>query len=177
MFWKVLLTLSFLIISLVSYLKWRKKNIIRIDTAFLDLPYGFNCLTEVVKVNLSRQKLLVRQNASWLEIEDLKGKTVVIGYSTSDPDTKRLYIINNMIKKSKIYDIHKNVRMLYEHNSTLYLGKTSCECDIEFDYVGDAWGKVEFSDWSGNGLIDIDPRYIVGKVERVFGDWKIEKRK
>lgn len=175
MFWKVLLILSFLIISLVSYLKWRKKNIIKIDTAFLDLPCGFNCLTEVVKVNLSKQKILVRENAAWLEIEDLRGKTAVIGYSTSDPDTKRLYLIDNLAKTCNRYEIHKGVGMLYEHDSTLYLGKIRCSSDIYFNY-GDVRGRAYFSDWSGNGSIDIGPSYVIGKVEKVFGDWKIEKR-
>lgn len=175
MWWKILLALSFLIISLVSYLKWRKKNIIHIDTAFLDLPYGFNCLTEVVKVNLGRQKLLVRQNAMWLEIEDLEDKTAVIGYSTSDPDTKRLYIIENMYKNDRRYEIQKNVPMLYIRESTFYLGKIKCDSYFSFS-LGESRGVAHFSDWSGNGSVDVDPRYIVGKVEKVFGDWKIEKR-
>ena len=172
----IILGTILIIVSVKLIVKTRKKRFRTIWTALTVSPIFITPDLPLRKIDIKKESMIVREGMDFIKVSEktLKNRNLkfIETYSPEEPDRSRKLLIVSKYERSCSYDIHGGCMIIYVNNNTFYAGKLK-------------WNIVSigsFEDFhsirliTDNGEVEINNTKIFGFVEKVYGDYRIEKK-
>jgi len=168
----VLIVVGILVLLFLGVIIY-SKQIVEIHTLLTSRPLSFVIEREKTVLNLITQQLVVRDNLDWVVVskDSIKGGDLMFfkTYSTKDPNTSKLVVIKRLGGNDSVIHICSGgISIVVLYNNQYYCVKTLGE---EYVHAGDSVSLAIDGEH-----IKVDRKNIVGQVEQVYGDYKIQSR-
>ena len=166
----VLIVVGILVLLFLDIIIY-SKQIVEIHT-LLTSPLLFEIEREKTFLDLRTQQLVVRDNLDWVVVskDSLKGCDLMFfkTYSTKDPNTSKLVVVRRVVTDDGILHICSGgISVVVLYNNQYYCAKT----------LGGGYVYAGLVNLTIDGeRIKVDRRNIIGQVEKVYGDYKIQSR-